>query len=114
MASISAAITGTSSATVSSQSLLSQTRLAQARQEADQAEQTARALRSKADQADQQAQRWQNEAQYLSAQIIQAYANARAAQQSAKASNPSYTYQASTAAPRFGSQSAGQILNLAA
>lgn len=114
MASISAAITGTSSATVSSQSLLNQTRLAQARQEADQAEQTARALRSKADQADQQAQHWQSEAQYLSAQILQAYANARAAQQSAKTSSQSATYQMPNMLARFGSQPASQILSLAA
>lgn len=81
MASISVALSGTSSATVSTQSLLNQTRLAQARQEADQAEQNARQLRNKAEQADQQAQHWRSEAQSLSAKIVQANANAMAASQ---------------------------------
>lgn len=81
MASISAALSGTSSATVSAQSLLNQTRLAQARQEADQAEETAKQMRNKADQAEQQAQGWRDKAQSLSAQIIQANANAMAASQ---------------------------------
>jgi chromosome segregation ATPase len=66
------AITATNSATPSLQLALSQTRLEQARRDADQAEANAKNLRSQADQAEQESQNRQNDVQSLSSQTAQA------------------------------------------
>lgn len=66
------AITATSYATPSPQAMLSRTRLAQARSEADQAEANAKQLREQADQAEQQAQQGQAKVGALSEQVTQA------------------------------------------
>ena len=68
-------ITATNNATVSTQSLMSQTQLQEARQEADQAESNAKQLRKRADQAEQDAQKSRQTVQYLSAQLLQQNAN---------------------------------------
>ena len=65
------ATSATTYATISSQTLLNQTQLQQARQAADQARQQADALRSEADQAEREAQKWQQKAQYLASQLQQ-------------------------------------------
>ena len=74
-----AAISATSYATPSTQALLQQTQLQQARQSAAQSQAQADQLRLEARQAQQEAQKWQREAQYLAAQIQQNTAPAESA-----------------------------------
>lgn len=66
------AITATNYATPSPQAMLSRARLAQARNEADQAEVHAKQLREQADQAEQQAQQGQAKVGALTEQVAQA------------------------------------------
>ena len=66
-----AAITATSYATPSAQAYQSQSRLEQARREADQAESYAKQLRAQADDAEQEAQTEQGKVTSLSTQVAQ-------------------------------------------
>lgn len=63
------AITATNGTTPSLQLALSQTRLEQARRDADQAEANAKTLRNQADQAEQESQEKQNQVQGLSTEV---------------------------------------------
>lgn len=63
------AITATNGTTPSLQLALSQTRLEQARRDADQAEANAKTLRNQADQAEQESQDKQNQVQGLSTEV---------------------------------------------
>jgi len=63
------AITATNGTTPSLQLALSQTRLEQARRDADQVEANAKTLRNQADQAEQESQEKQNQVQGLSTEV---------------------------------------------
>ena len=85
------AITATNSATPSLQLALSQTRLEQARREADQAEANAKNLRSQADQAEQESQNRQNDVQSLTSQTAQAQATYSASLKASPSAVPAAT-----------------------
>ena len=97
-----AGISATNSTTASTQTLLNQTLLLQARQAASQAQQQAQQYRSEADQAEHESEKWQQQAEYLSNQLLQV--------QQAPAPNNSTTYNA-TLTP---AKPAGTVINLTA
>lgn len=85
------AITATNSATPSLQLALSQTRLEQARREADLAEANAINLRTQADQAEQESQQRQTQVQKFSSDVAQAQPTYSAPAKNTKPEVPAQT-----------------------